>query len=120
MALSVRNATFDCGDPARLARFWATVLGYTALDHEGYSFATPEGWQPGTGVVRLLFQAVPEDKIVKNRLHFDLTADDMAAEVKRLNALGGRPLEVVEEHGLRWTVMADPEGNEFCVVQSPD
>jgi predicted enzyme related to lactoylglutathione lyase len=60
---------------------------------------------------RLFFQLVPESKVVKNRLHLDLSADDPAAEIARLTELGAT---VVAEHE-RWTVMADPDGNEFCV-----
>ena len=65
--------------------------------------------------MELVFVRVPEEKAVKNRVHLDLGADDREAEVQRLLALGARR---VADHG-SWTVMQDPEGNEFCVVQAP-
>lgn len=62
---------------------------------------------------------VPEGKTVKNRVHLDLTARDMEAEVERLIGIGARRVEVITEAGLTWTVMTDPEGNEFCVAHIP-
>lgn len=116
-----RNLTFDSGDPQRVGSFWAAALGLEMETGEDHSFVFPLGWDPdGEMGPRFLFQRVPELKVIKNRLHLDLTAEDMAAEVKRLTALGARQLKRVEEDGLVWTVMADPEGNEFCVLQSPD
>ena len=120
MALTIRNATFDCHDPSLLAEFWAEALDYDAEDHGDYAFAYPERWKPREDSPRLLFQRVPEPTPGKRRVHFDLTADDMEAEVKRLVELGARELQLVEEAGLTWTVMADPEDNEFCVLQAPD
>jgi predicted enzyme related to lactoylglutathione lyase len=68
----------------------------------------------GTGP-RLLFQVVPEDKVVKNRVHLDVAVPDRQAEIQRLVELGGTRLRDVEEDGEAWTVLQDPEGNEFCI-----
>jgi hypothetical protein len=120
-ALRQRNLTFDCTDPEALGLFWGEALGLEVELHGGQAFVAPPGWEPdGSFGPRLLFQRVPEPKTSKNRLHLDLTADDMGAEVERLVGLGARQLQLVEEEGLTWTVMADPEGNEFCVLQSPN
>jgi predicted enzyme related to lactoylglutathione lyase len=70
---------------------------------------------PGTGQPGMLFQKVPEPKAGKNRVHVDLRADDMAAEVRRLVELGAVVLAERNLGSFRWTVLADPAGNEFCV-----
>jgi hypothetical protein len=115
---TVDALTFDCADPEPLARFWADVLGYelAGRDRESAWIADPagHGWP-------LLFQIVPEGKAVKNRLHLDLRPPvSMAAEVERVKALGATEQRFVEEEGSFWTVMQDPEGNEFCVLRGPD
>ena len=77
---------------------------------------------PGRDGIEILLQRVPEPKTTtKNRLHLDLRVPDLAAEVARVVALGARRLtdDPVEEHGWRWHVLADPDGNEFCVLQPP-
>ena len=104
----------DCTDPEALAGFWAAALGYSNLGGAGnYVVLYPsEGDAP-----KLLLQRVPERKAGKNRVHFDIEIADVEAEVARLQALGARRLEgeTRSEHGTRWVVMSDPEGNEFCV-----
>jgi hypothetical protein len=118
--LRQRNLTFDCADPELLARFWGQALDLAVELRNDDAFVLPEGWTPDGSVgPRLLFQRVPESKTAKNRLHLDLTADDMGGEVRRLEGLGARRLRLVREGGLSWTIMSDPEGNEFCVLQSP-
>lgn len=115
MASSIHSITFDCADPERVARFWAAALGYELeeADEEGAVVVDPGGGP------RLLFIPVPEGKAVKNRVHMDLQPDDsMRAEVGRLERLGARSVRLVEEDGSRFTVMHDPEGNEFCVERS--
>ncbi|MGZ8763503.1 MAG: VOC family protein [Acidimicrobiia bacterium] len=133
MGLDVQ-ITFDCGDADRLATFWALALDYQPAPPPG-GFATwPEFLEangipvppPGTmnAVVdpdgrgpRLLFQRVSEAKTVKNRVHLDVRAGDRwAVKVAELVAAGGTELRQVEESGQAWVVMADPEGNEFCVT----
>jgi predicted enzyme related to lactoylglutathione lyase len=104
----------DCADPERLAAFWAPALGYVNLGDVGaYAVLVPEG-RPGP---KLLLQRVPEPKTVKNRMHLDIETGDVAAEAARLEDLGARRVRAdeIHEHGTTWVVMADPEGNEFCV-----
>ena len=112
MTIRIGNVTFDCANPEPLARFWAAVLGYTleGSDERYAACVHPEGAGP-----RLLFNVVPETKTVKNRVHLDLNVADMEAEVQRLVGLGARKVRTFDENGETWTVMTDPEGNEFCV-----
>ena len=108
----------DCADPERLEPFWSAALGYTTLGSAGsYVLLVDESKQRP----KLLLQRVDESKPGKNRMHLDIEADDVDAEVSRLEGLGARRLEApMEEHGSRWVVMADPEGNEFCVCSGTD
>jgi predicted enzyme related to lactoylglutathione lyase len=110
MALTSHALTFDAADALRLARFWSAALGRPV--REG---GTAEG-AAIDGSPRYLFLQVPEGKTAKNRVHLDLDADDREVEVQRLVQLGATRL-ADHDDGVRWTVMADPEGNEFCVVQ---
>jgi predicted enzyme related to lactoylglutathione lyase len=112
MPLTITNIVFDCADPKRLAEFWAAALGYpTNTEHEAHAWAfDPAGSRP-----RLLFNQVPEPKSVKNRVHLDLGTEDVKAEVERLVRLVARKVRFVEEAYGGWWIMADPEGNEFCV-----
>jgi hypothetical protein len=107
----------DCADPEKLAGFWAPALGYTNVGSAGsYVLLMPS--DPGRP--KLLLQSVPEGKVAKNRVHFDIETADIEREAARLEGLGARRLEDAAraEHGTRWFVMADPEGNEFCVCDS--
>ena len=107
----------DCADPERLAAFWGPALGYANLGEAGaYVVLLPNG-TPGP---KLLLQRVPEPKTVKNRMHLDIETPDVSAEAARLEGLGARRVQAEEmhEHGTTWIVMADPEGNEFCVCDS--
>lgn len=110
--------TLDCADPRALAPFWAAALGYTvAGDFEQYTMLLPPP-ELGTGAPRFLLQGVPEPKGDKNRLHLDFHVDDIEAEVARLEAVGGRRLgDQISLGQTEWVVMADPEGNEFCVCR---
>jgi predicted enzyme related to lactoylglutathione lyase len=104
----------DCTDPTRLAEFWAGALDYVSLGEAGaYVVLLPDG-RPGP---KLLLQKVPEAKVVKNRMHLDIDAIDIEAEAARLEALGASRVqaEAIHEHSTNWILMADPEGNEFCV-----
>lgn len=109
----------DCSDLERSAAFWCAALGYapahTASDR--YLSLRPAA---GDGI-ELLLQRVRDVKGQKNRMHLDLRAPDMEAEVERLQALGARRVteSPVEEEGWRWHVLADPDGNEFCVLRPP-
>ena len=107
----------DCADPDALAGFWSAALGYTNLGGAGayVMLVDEEGRQP-----KLLLQRVAEPKTAKNRVHFDIETPAVDDEVARLEALGATRVvaEPIEEHGTRWVVMADPEGNEFCVCSA--
>jgi len=105
----------DCADPDKLAEFWSAALGYTTLGGAGnyVLLVDSDGSRP-----KLLLQRVDEPKSGKNRMHFDIDTPAVDAEVARLEALGAHRAvaNAIEEHGNRWVVMADPEGNEFCVA----
>lgn len=121
MSLTIHSITFDCAHPTHLATFWANAIGYVAGEADDLDEVAvlndPEGKGP-----RLLFLKVPEGKIVKNRVHLDLRSQGaMAVEVERVIRLGGHRLRVVHENpDDLFTVMQDPEGNEFCVEAGPD
>jgi catechol 2,3-dioxygenase-like lactoylglutathione lyase family enzyme len=128
----VDAVVFDCRDAAPLARFWAKALGWTVAPYDEEELARlaskgivePEDdpavmVEPpdSSDVPVLFFVEVPEEKIVKNRVHLDLQADDeLKREVERLEELGARIRNWAEEDGGVWCVMLDPEGNEFCVM----
>ena len=109
----------DCADPTTLAGFWEAALGYRRVDAPvGYAALVPQRDEPGPVV---LLQRVPEPKVGKNRVHLDLHPADPQAHIALLESLGARRLggwvdELLAE-GLRWQVLTDPEGNEFCVVE---
>lgn len=109
--------TLDCNDLDRMATFWAQTLGYRAhvVVPGRYVALSPTG---GEGVTVTL-QRVSEVKTAKNRLHIDLLVDHLEAEVARIESLGASRLtrSALREHGQRWYVMADPEGNEFCLAE---
>lgn len=103
----------DAVDPARLARWWAEVLGYRLLDEDVGEAVI--GLDADT-YPRLLFGRVSEGKSGKNRLHLDLRPDDREAEVERLVNMGARRVDIGQGEHVPWVVLADPEGNEFCVL----
>ena len=128
MTVEIASVTFDCADALVVGRFWSAALG-RPLDPEASSdFATigfagrrdSVGWAPveRDGDPTWMFAKVPEPKTAKNRLHLDLMTPDPEAEVARLVGLGATRVADVEEYGYEWTVMADPEGNEFCVAKA--
>lgn len=112
MSLVWEQITVDAADPVALGRWWADALGWTVINDSPDEFEIrPEPERlPG-----LLFVPVPEAKSVKNRLHLDFRPDDQEAEVERLLALGARHADVGQGEQ-SWVVLADPEGNEFCVL----
>jgi predicted enzyme related to lactoylglutathione lyase len=119
MALHIETVTIDAEDPVSLARFWSEVLDWEwREDEDGDVWVEPGRHHPDRGTVRpLLFLEVPETKAVKNRLHLDLTPDDQESEVERLRDLGATPASVGQRGDEDWVVLADPEGNEFCVLR---
>lgn len=108
----------DCRDPDALAPFWEGALGYRRAAGAADPYvvlADPAGARP-----ELLLQRVGEPRTGKNRMHLDLRVADLEVEVERLLALGARPVGGrVEEDGWVWQVLADPEGNELCVLRPP-
>lgn len=114
MALTVEMITFDTSDAPPLAAWWARQLGGTVEDESQGMFVVVKDVH---GVARLGFQAVPDPTPDKNRVHLDLTSDDAAAEVERLVSEGASLVARHDEWGFAWTVLADPEGNQFCVAQ---
>jgi catechol 2,3-dioxygenase-like lactoylglutathione lyase family enzyme len=137
------QVTFDCADPDALARFWAAALGYVVQPPpEGYTdweaWLTEHGMgdrigaasaivDPDGAGARIYFQRVPEPKTAKNRMHLDLNVSEarrvgaeegrarVEAEAERLAGMGATRGRAFDESGEFWIVMADPEGNEFCV-----
>ncbi len=117
----------DCADPQALARFWCAVLGYEILDEaeEGVvTIGAPASGdaqqRPGPIPPVMTFARVPEGKVGKNRLHLDLNPSDQdqAAEVRRVLELGARHADVGQTGDEPWVCLADPEGNEFCILAS--
>jgi catechol 2,3-dioxygenase-like lactoylglutathione lyase family enzyme len=108
----IGDIVVDCADPPLLARFWAEVLGYRVTDQDATGVAIA-----GSAVMpAVLFIRVPEGRAGKNRIHFDVCATDSEhdQELARLLALGARRSAITA--GGRWTVLEDPEGNEFCLM----
>ncbi|MCP2164441.1 VOC family protein [Goodfellowiella coeruleoviolacea] len=105
----------DAVNPEVVADFWCAVLGWTILDRapDGITIGDSERSWPMIDIFE-----VPETKTVKNRLHFDLRADGVstADELDRLLALGARRVDVGQSPDVSWVVLADPEGNEFCLL----
>lgn len=114
MSLEWEQVIIDAADPVRLGRWWCDALGWVVVedDPEEFEIRPAADRLPG-----LLFARVADPKTVKNRLHIDLRPDDRDAEVTRLVALGARPMDVGQGEQ-SWVVLADPEGNEFCVLSS--
>jgi hypothetical protein len=119
MSLRIQCLCVDSTDPPGLAAFWQEALGWRRTHEEdGEVVLEPLAGSPEDGVVPdLLILKVPETKAGKNRLHLDLRPDDQAAEVDRLLGLGARRADVGQGEEGTWVVMADPEGNEFCVLR---
>ena len=114
MSLFWEEVVVDCRDPKVLGRWWQEALGWIVVGEsdDELELAPAAGAHP-----TLLFGAVPEGKTVKNRLHLDFVPDDQAAEVGRLLGLGATRADVGQRDA-PWVVLADPEGNEFCVLSA--
>jgi hypothetical protein len=124
MASKFTELAIDCADPSGLARFWCSVLDYQVQGEDdgvvtiGSPMVADGKNRRGPVPPVLTFARVPEGKTVKNRLHLDLSPTDreQAEEVARLLGLGARHADVGQGPSVSWVVMADPEGNEFCVL----
>jgi hypothetical protein len=111
MTCRMGNIAVDCGDAAAQATFWSAVLERPVADGASVWFAAIPG-EPAW-----LFVKVPEPKVAKNRLHVDVVSDDRVVDVARFVALGATHVADHEGWGHRWSVLLDPEGNEFCVAE---
>jgi predicted enzyme related to lactoylglutathione lyase len=120
MALHWEHVTVDARDAGALAAFWAEVLGWGVGPEPSAVVAVIGGPARPRDTPGWLFLQVPEGKTAKNRMHVDLQADDLDAETERLVGLGARVLHEKREWGAHWRSLADPEGNEFCVVARPE
>jgi predicted enzyme related to lactoylglutathione lyase len=127
MGLRFEQLAIDAHDPERLAKFWAEVLDYEIVydskddeDNDSPEREIELGPKNGSST-NLLFLENTDEKRTKNRLHFDLRPDDQAAEVARVEALGATRVDI-GQGDVTWVVLADPEGNEFCILRakSPD
>jgi hypothetical protein len=125
MTSRLTEVVIDCHHPRELAAFWSAVLDYTVIAQSDDEVEIA-GWEPTVEAVRasvnaptLLFIRVPESKTVKNRVHLDVSPIDCSRdeEVARLLALGARHVDIGQGEQT-WVVLADPEGNEFCVLRS--
>jgi hypothetical protein len=118
MGSVLREFTVDCADALGLARWWGQVLDWPVTESErGFVWLSATGRQDTPPL--LLFVPVPDAKTVKNRIHFDVnpTGVDQAEELERLLALGARRVDIgQDEDAVPWVVLADPEGNEFCLL----
>lgn len=120
MDIRIQSLCVDARDPASIAGFWESALGWrrTFEDPDEIVLEPPAG-SPEEGIVPdLLFLKVPEPKTLKNRLHLDLRPVDQAKEVERLEALGASRVSVGQTAEATWVVLADPDGNEFCVLRA--
>lgn len=109
----------DCARLDRSAQFWTSVLGYV---RDGVATGRYQTLLPAAGHgAEILLQQVPESKHAKNRVHLDLRTRNLEPEMERLASLGAQVLtrQPVAEQGWRWHVLADPDGNEFCVLEPP-
>jgi len=116
MAVSLHHIVIDAHDLPALARFWAQVLDWRILSEREREVVIGAD---ATAAVGICFMPVTDEKAVKNRLHLDLVPDagDRDAEIDRILALGARRVDIGQTGAESWTVLADPEGNEFCVVR---
>ncbi|MER2086789.1 VOC family protein [Rhodococcus sp. (in: high G+C Gram-positive bacteria)] len=109
----VDEVVVDCSSPIALAKFWAGILGGQPVERNtAWAFVDPPGW------TRLAFQRVPESKLTKNRLHIDVSVDDVVVATEAAERLGATRVGTVQEDPAgTFQVLLDPEGNEWCVVK---
>jgi predicted enzyme related to lactoylglutathione lyase len=117
MAIQLKAITFDCADALTVGTFWSKVLD-RPLDTTPMPpspFFASIGMSDHSSSNGLMFIQVPEGKSAKNRVHMDFESDNVDAEVARAIALGATHVHDKAEYGMKWTTLADPEGNEFCI-----
>lgn len=112
VGLEWEQVVVDARDPVALGRWWNEALGWVVVNDDPADFEI----RPGPDVLPgMIFEPVPDHKAAKNRLHLDFRPDDQEAEVERLIALGATRVDI-GQGDVPWVVLADPEGNEFCVL----
>jgi predicted enzyme related to lactoylglutathione lyase len=116
MSSTVFGLSYDARDAKAAASFWAATLGRTVADGADNDNAVVEAADAATSGPRIAFHNVPEGKTVKNRLHLDLITTDFVAELARLKGIGAQQLHEVHA-GAHWVTLADPEGNEFDLIE---
>jgi predicted enzyme related to lactoylglutathione lyase len=120
MTVALHHIVIDAHDLPRLARFWSEVLDWKVLSERDREIVIGPDAEAAVGIC---FMPAGDDKTVKNRVHLDLNpggdigTDDRHAEIERILALGARHVDVGQSGKESWTVLADPEGNEFCVLR---
>ena len=115
MSLEWEHAVIDARDPAALGRWWAEALGWVIVNDHPDDFEIRESADRLPGII---FEPVGDAKQQKNRVHLDFRPTDQEAEVQRLLGLGASPVDI-GQGDVPWVVLADPEGNEFCVLSAP-
>ncbi len=121
MACRISELVIDCRDPDRLASFWCEVLGYVELERDGDAIEIgPPGVGFGGPQPTIVFDRSSGPKVGKLPLHIDVspTDRDQDAELARLLAAGARPADIGQTGDESWHVLADPEGNEFCLLRT--
>jgi hypothetical protein len=120
MSVRFYSVIIDAADPPKLARWWANALGWQLTLEQADEVDIAAGRGPDGKELEpiLTFVPVPEAKAGKNRLHLDFAPDDQQAEVERLLSLGAAKIDVGQGDEATWVVLADPEGNEFCVLSA--
>ncbi|MFF8266602.1 VOC family protein [Streptomyces sp. NPDC016562] len=122
MACRISELVIDCADPEGLAAFWSRVLGYVELGREpdGSIEIGPPGVGSGGPLPTLVLSPSSDPRVGKLRLHIDVNATDrdQDAELERLLALGAKPVDIGQTGAEDWHVLADPEGNEFCLLHA--
>jgi predicted enzyme related to lactoylglutathione lyase len=120
MGLWIDWLTIDAEDTDKLADFWCEALGYevTYRSDEGESEREVAIESPDRNGWRILLLEVHDERTVKNRLHLDLRPDDQEVEVARLEKIGAKRVDIGQSPEVTWVVMADPEGNEFCILRA--
>ncbi len=110
----------DSPDPSTLAGFWEAALGWQRVDEDDEGVALRSAASTGAGqpVPDLLILKVDDPRVAKNRLHLDFRPDDQDREVARLMGLGAQRVDIGQGDQATWVVLADPEGNEFCVLRA--
>ena len=120
MAVSLHHIVIDAHDLPRLARFWAQVLDWSILSEREREIVIGADERAEVGIC---FMPVSDDKVVKNRVHLDLNPGggsspaERQAEIDRIITLGATRVDIGQQGDESWTVLADPEGNEFCVLR---